>query len=85
VIPRVRPRSADVREVLRDLLGPGEHGEHRDHRLVAAWAAASVGGVAGRLASLLTGGPVLSTVVLVVGVLAHHAGRPLAVIDVRRP
>ncbi len=47
MIPRVRPRSADVREVLRYLLGPGEYGEHRDQRLVAAWAAAAVGGVAG--------------------------------------
>jgi hypothetical protein len=37
----------DVREVLRYLLGPGEHDEHRDQRLVAAWAAAAVGGVAG--------------------------------------
>ncbi|ASW54522.1 hypothetical protein CIK06_10480 [Plantactinospora sp. KBS50] len=47
MIPRVRPRGADVREVLRYLLGPGEYGEHRDQRLVAAWAAAAVGGVAG--------------------------------------
>jgi hypothetical protein len=47
VIPRVRPRSVDVREVLRYLFGPGDDGEHRDQRLVAAWPAAAVGGVAG--------------------------------------
>lgn len=46
MIPRVRPRSASAREVLRYLFGPGENGEHHDQRLIAAWETAAIGGVA---------------------------------------
>ena len=46
MIPRVRARSASVREVLRYLFGPGENGEHHDQRLVAAWETATIAGVA---------------------------------------
>jgi hypothetical protein len=66
VIPRVRPRSASAREVLRYLFGPGDDGEHHDQRLVGVWETAAIGGVAelqpptgggtlsvGRLAELL--------------------------------
>ncbi|WP_213454913.1 relaxase/mobilization nuclease domain-containing protein [Rhizomonospora bruguierae] len=46
MIPRVRPRSASAREVLRYLFGPGENGEHHDPRLVAGWETAAIGEVA---------------------------------------
>jgi hypothetical protein len=45
VIPRVRPRSANVGDVLRYLFGPGDDGEHHDQRLVGAWQAATVRGL----------------------------------------
>jgi hypothetical protein len=45
VILRVRPRSANVGDVLRYLFGPGDDGEHRDQRLVGAWEAATVRGL----------------------------------------
>lgn len=45
MIPRVRPLSANVGDVLRYLFGPGDDGEHHDQRLVGAWKASTVRGV----------------------------------------
>ena len=45
VIPRVRPRNANVGDVLRYLFGRGDDGEHHDQRLVGAWEAATVRGI----------------------------------------
>ncbi|GIE92819.1 relaxase/mobilization nuclease domain-containing protein [Paractinoplanes rishiriensis] len=45
MIPRVRPRSANVGDALRYLFGPGDDGEHHDQRLVGAWEAATVRGI----------------------------------------
>jgi hypothetical protein len=46
MMPRVRVRSRDAGDLLRYLFGPGDNGEHHDQRLVAAWAVATVDGLA---------------------------------------
>jgi hypothetical protein len=77
VIPRVRPRSASAREVLRYLFGPGDDGEHHDQRLVGVWETAAIGGVAEL--QPLTGGGTFS-----VGRLAELLEQPFSLVTTLR-